>query len=149
MKNKKLKLFSNLNIILAAVSILLSVLFFVLLQTGVIELTKEGDELGEGIAAVFAVLFFVFFVMGQTVLCIYMVTESVIARSIEKGTLRSQRVFTVGGIIKIIFAAASVFMAVLFFSLEVSFTGIIAIFFALVLLFSGIFGINIGKIKRN
>ncbi len=141
----KVKLFSRLEVILAIVSILLSASFFVLLEFGVIQMTEEGSEFGEGIAAALAVIFFVLFTIGQATLCIYMIIEGIVVGKSAYQKPLPKKLLIIGGIIKLIFITVVAFLGILFLSMKVWFCGISAFFFAVILLLLAVFGFIVAK----
>ncbi len=138
MSNRRMVVFARMQTVLSVVSLLFSVVYLLLLALNIVELSTEENDLGQALGMVFGIVFFMFFVVVQGVLCGFMLIESrVVCKSANTDKLPRKLIVT-GCIVKFICAAAALFMTVLFVSIGVIYCGISAAIFTAVLIAMGI-----------
>lgn len=131
--NKKILYLYKMQIIGAIISLFLGVLIFALLYLGVVY-TWEADELGEGIAKGVGILFFALYLIGESIVSLYIIIEGNFWRAMLKKGKLSNALLIVNGIIKIVFAIFSGIMAVLEISLYFFEAGAFAILYTIYLI---------------
>ena len=139
MQIKKTSVYSTLEIVFGALSIVISVAIFIILQLGIFDLNTSGS-FSEGIGKAFGILFYALFMIVQCVFSIVMIIEGITVKAAVKKYKNINPLIIVIGIIKLAVVAFSGLMAGIEVGVQLWTFGAICTLYAVVILFTAVFG---------